>query len=817
MRKWLVRLSGSLLTLGVVLVLGAWLILRGSLPQLDGERPLVGLKGTVEVQRDSLGSVSLHGDSQIDLTRALGYVHAQERFFEMDLSRRRAAGELAELFGPAALDLDRRTRVHRFRARAQTALSDLPPAQRELLEAYSDGINQGVQDLSARPMAYWLVRQQPRHWQPEDSVLVGFAMYLMLQENGVLAERERAQIYAHLPPSVAAFLLRAGTPWDAPLAGGPIPPPAIPPQSDFDARKLPAEAYDELPAPAQGLGISAVDDRHDQPLVGDQHSEIGSNNFAVGGAISAHGGAILANDMHLGHGVPNIWFRLCLHDRSSEIERVCGVSLPGLPGVVSGSNGHVAWGYTNSYGDWFDWVELAIDPDDPDRYLSAEGPQSFVSHEETIRVAGAEEETLTVRETVWGPVFEGDQQPPMALRWVAHLPGAMNLGVAQLAEALNVEQALTAARQTGMPAQNLLVVDRGGRLAWTVIGPIPQRSFEQEPDRPLSGAVPAQIWAGWLPPELRPQIIDPDSSRLWTANNRTMGGEAGRILGDGGYDLGARAGQIRDRLAVGQNFSEADLRAIQLDDQALFLEPWWHLLNQTLQTLPDRDRAAAIDAVASRWNREAAADSAAYRLVRAFRLQTHEFVLAPFAAAIGTEVEDFQWPRLPQSEGVVWQILNERPAHLLGSPWPNYDALLASALETAVAELSAEGELAEQTWGKRNTTAIRHPLSRALPALGWLLNMPAQELPGDSNMPRVQAPAFGASERLVVAPGHEESGLFHMPGGQSGHPLSPFYGSGHDDWAEGRATPFLPGPTVYQLTLVTELGDVGRGAAASSD
>jgi len=798
-RRWSLRLGAALLVLAGVALLAAWLSLRASLPILDGEQPLASLNAAVTVDRDSLGTVSLNGSGELDLVRAMGYVHAQERFFEMDLSRRRSAGELAELFGAAALPLDRSSRVHRFRARALHAFEQLPASQQAALEAYADGVNTGLGALGARPLAYLLVSQQPRAWAAEDSLLVGYSMYLMLQHSGVVAERERMLIHRHLPPSVAAFLIRPGTNWDAPLQGQPMPPAAMPSAAEFDARSFPAEAYDKAPETSQGLGISAADRAVPGLSHPDTHSQVGSNNFAVAGAVTGHGAGILANDMHLGHGVPNIWFRMCLADSQSPIAQTCGVSLPGLPGIVSGSNGHIAWGYTNSYGDWFDYVDVALN-EDGDSYQTADGQRQLTAHEETIVVSGADSEVLQVRETVWGPLIESDNSPPLALRWVAHLPESMNLGLSDLAKALNVDAALAAAHNTGMPAQNLLVVDRLGRLAWTLIGPIPARVGDYDPALPVAAPAPIEIWSGWLPAEQRPALIDPPGHRLWTANNRTTSDDTLKILGDGGYAMGARAKQIRDGLQVREQFAETDLRAIQLDDQALFLESWWHVLNQTL-AMTSHPRADEAKAVAARWNREAGVESAAYRLVRAFRLKTHERMLAPFAVAMGEHIDDFQWPRLPQAEGAVWQLLQARPAHLLGSPWQTYDDLLAEAAIAAIDELGTHGDLAQQTWGKRNTSAIVHPLSRAVPMLAFLLDMPAQPLPGDSNMPRVQGPAFGASERMVVAPGFEEQGLFHMPGGQSGHPLSPYYGSGHQDWAEGRATPFLPGASEHQLVL----------------
>ncbi len=211
----------------------------------------------------------------------------------------------------------------------------------------------------------------------------------------------------------------------------------------------------------------------------------------------------------------------------------------------------------------------------------------------------------------------------------------------------------------------------------------------------------------------------------------------------------------------------------------------------------------ALAAAASRWEGRATVDSTSYRLVRGWRRAVHariaEGLAAPAQAALG---KDFVMPDLPQLEGVAWPLASQRPPHLLSRRYASWDALFEDAAREVRDELAKQGPLAARNWGERNTAAICHPLAAALPLAGkrWLC-MPAQPLPGDGAMPRVQGPAFGASERMVVSPGHEADGVLHMPGGQSGHPLSPFWGAGHDDWVAGRASPFLPGETRYRLQL----------------
>jgi penicillin amidase len=173
-----------------------------------------------------------------------------------------------------------------------------------------------------------------------------------------------------------------------------------------------------------------------------------------------------------------------------------------------------------------------------------------------------------------------------------------------------------------------------------------------------------------------------------------------------------------------------------------------------------------------------------------------------FGAAVRAKDKDFKMPKLSQAEAIVDAIIAKRPENLLPPGYSDWNDLLLKCAERVVKKLDAQsGGLAARTWGEANATRIRHALSKSLPGMGWLLDMPQRELPGDSNMPRVQAPDFGASERFAVEPGFEQYGYFHMPGGQSDNPLSPFYGAGDDDWAQGKAAPFLPGAAKYSFIL----------------
>ncbi len=742
--RWLRRVLLLLFVLVAGLVGLGWWTMRGSLALLEGTGSVKGLGTTVTIERDERGVPTIRAASLPDLARAIGFLHGQDRFFQMDLLRRRAAGELAELVGANALPLDRGARLHRFRALAEEVLrTQLDDSERALLQAYADGANAGLTALRARPWEYFLLRSAPRPWAPVDTILTGYAMTLDLQDGAARRDRTRLLAEEVLGADVAEFFDPRFTPEDAAIDGstGPLPP--LPGPERLEVRKLTAAA-----APVSIEFES-------EPLPG-------SNNFALSGRRTAHGGALVADDMHLGLAVPNIWYRasFVLPDRT-----VTGATLPGTPAMIVGSNGHVAWGFTNSYT--------------RNARLTRVTPGTAIEEaREILHVKGAADEILVIRRTKDGVILPGDKRrPELALDWNAHQAAFANVHLLRLMSAKDAGEAIRLFQGAGIPAQNVLIGDSAGRIAWT-----------------LSGRMDLPV----------PPVYEADA--LWTANNRVVGGESFQMIGEAGFEGPARAAQIRDDLAaITHPATPRDLLAVQLDDRALFLARWRDLLLGLLTpercaNHPDRSELRSF---VENWGGRAAPESVGYRVVREFRRTTSERVLAPIVAALKARDENALGNRL-RSESAIWEILRQRPAHFLPAAFQTWDDLLLGAADEIlkVSVPKSGRPLPEFTFGEINRARIRHPFSSLLPAwAATFLDLPSDPLPGDHQMPRVQAPNFGASQRMVVAPGREQEGIFHLPGGQSGHPLSPFYRAGHEDWVKGNPSAFLPGPTLHRLEL----------------
>jgi penicillin G amidase len=786
--RWL-RWTLSVIVVLAALAIGAgWWAMQQSLPQIEGavSAPSLGSEATLE--RDARGIPVITAATRTDLAFATGYAHGQDRFFQMDLSRRLAAGELSELFGKVAIKQDLRTRRFGFRAVARRVIEAAPADERAVIEAYTRGVNAGRDSLKTRSFEYLLLRAQPRAWAAEDSVLVVHSMWWQLQYGVIRDEIDRRRLEraaaarsdATAAHALIAFVYAGHSDWDSPNYSAEAP--CVQAACTDSARVL----TQSFPAQLRFAGPA------DEPV--EEAVAPGSNNWAVAGIHTRSGVALVANDMHLDLGVPAVWYPARLKVTGNPLVDVTGVTLPGTPAVAAGSNGLVAWGFTNSYGDFSD-VRFG-------KCTSAE----YGVRREHIVVKGAATVEATYREAGAGVVLDGEEYADdvasgdcLQVAWLATRPEATNFRLLGLETARSIDDVLALAPGVGIPGQNLVVGDSRGRIAWTLLGRVPRTTG---PDR-LFGALEYRDAVD------HPRIADPPVGRLWTANQRVVAGELEAALGDdevdvgaGGYDIGARARQIRDGLlSLAGPATEADMLRIQLDSRALFVARWRDLLLALLDedAMHEAPRRREFRALVSDGAMTATADAVGYRLVRTFRGNTLDALWRSLSTGLLGETRT---RRPSQFEAAGWRLVNERPTAIVPPGGGEWRAFLLARLDASIAELLEHCEsLSSCTHGSSEPVAVRHPLSRAVPSLSRLLDMPTLPLTGDHHMPRVQDGAFGASERFAVSPGREVDGYLELPGGPSGHPLSPFYRSGFEDWAQGKPPPFLPGSHAHRLTL----------------
>jgi penicillin G amidase len=813
-RKVVIGASLLLVSLIVVVIALVWGTLYASLPALDGNLQVTGLQSSVEIERDSLGIPTIHGESRKDIAYATGFVHAQDRFFQMDTLRRRGAGVLSELFGPVTLPADREARVHRFRDRADREFDGLDKDGKELLRAYADGVNAGLSHLGAKPFEYYLLGAEPRNWTPQDCILVTYAMALDLQDDPGHVELALDALKRVLPEKAFEFFAPRTSSWDAPLDGSEVSSQApIPKETDFNLRT----AKNQLPVKRGTYRVACEDDfwncEADQsgPDMFETQSAIGSNCWIVGGAKTLNGVPILANDPHLRLRVPNIWYRIAFSWQlaaSATANYVCGVSVPGAPPIAIGSNGHIAWGLTVPYIASDDVVLVDTKDGNPNLYRTPQGWRQFERCSESIRIKGKNPETLNFQMTIWGPIVgktpDGHLQ---ALHQTLDQNGTFNLNRMQLETARTAAEALEIAKISGIPVLNFFVADASGKMGWTIMGPIPRR-IGLDGRLPVSWSDGSHGWSGWYTPGEYPEHYGGNIDFIWNANNRMVGGAEFVRLGDGGYDTGARARQIRDDLRQLQSATQKEMLDIQLDDRALFLDRWHNQLLSVLAipgTLQNPDRIEFWRRLED-WSGRADVGSIAYRLVREYRDKVARLVFEPVSNAAKTIYPGFSYDSV-KFEDPLWSLVESQPTNLLNFKYENWNALFLSAVDSVIQKVKAQPDgYSRYSVGEKNATRIQHPIGAAIPLLGPWLNMPVDRLPGDRfDMPRIQAPTFGSSFRMAVSPGREKDGYLIMTCGESGNPLSPHYRDCHQAWVTNTITPFLPGVATHRIWLRPQL------------
>ncbi|MCH2161124.1 MAG: penicillin acylase family protein [Phycisphaerales bacterium] len=752
--------------------------LLGSPVLAQQESSISGLEQAVDVQVDDHGIPVITAKTYLDALAGQGWMQGQERFFQMDLMRRQAAGELSGIAGVFTVERDSGMAVLRRRELAARILAELPDNEVAMIKAYSRGVNAGFHALPATPIEYQTLGLEPVDWKPADTILVMLTMFDMLerQDGG---EDELQALRSMVPRAYADWLQMQVSPYDALLIAPDVPEtvPAPPTPDIVDARK----AVAALPGLLQDLEPGII---------------LGSNNFAVAGSRTLDGRAILASDPHLAISAPAIWYRLQLDWPGHSM---VGLSLPGVPGIVMGTNGHVAWGMTNTTGDFRDKVVIEVDPDDPSRYRVPGGWEAFDEKPVQIEVRGGEPVDVMSRWTRWGPVLETDAKGrPIAVLSVPNQPGGVNFSLHAMADARTVDDAIEVARHWNGPSQNVLVADADGRIGWILSGWIPNRRGH-DGRVPISMADGDSGWDGPLPEPHRPMLVDPDNGVLYTANNRTVPLPMAARIGHG-FANPARAYRIRQRLEQLENITEADLLDMQLDEHAQSAVPFRALYVEGLENLeqsPNRDRMLRI---LKEWGGRSSVENVALPAIVAFRSallsMTRNQLLRPF----GRSPRERLLAGNAIRENAILAGFRLRPANLLPDGESGWSKLLARAAAKTLEEGGAATEL--EPWGEVNRSNFQHPLAMASPMMGTGFDLPSTPQSGYRGAVRVAHPRFGASARLVVSPNHLEDGILQTPGGQSGDPYSQHYTDLHQAWLDGTAMPLLPGKQARAITLV---------------
>jgi penicillin amidase len=761
MRTLLRGLARVLSAIGFLLILFAALIsgaLWLTLPGRNQTARIPGLTAPVDISFDGDGIPRIHAANDRDAAAALGFVHARDRMFEMELMRRNAAGRLSQIAGPATLPLDRMMRTLGLRRAAEADYDALPAATQAVLQAYANGVNAWITARGRFAAPEFLVLGRPAPWSPVDCLLWAKTMGLWLSLNW-RTELSRQALAGKLPQHLIDEL------W--PDESGPGRPEAMLtlPRRFADAAGRLAQALPDFPSPFT-LPHTA------------------SNEWAVDGRHSVTGAPLLAGDPHLAFGFPAIWYLARIETPDNTL---VGATAPGVPGVVIGRNAHIAWTFTTTGADTQDvFVETPVGDND---YQTPDGPKPFTTRQERIKVRGRPDDVLIVRETRHGPVISdlrGDKDGPvLAVSMASLAPGdTAAAGLFALNHAQDVAQAGAAAAQITAPVQNLLVADRN-TIGLFVTGRVPVRRAG-DGSAPVAGADGAHDWIGWASGDQLPHIVAPPSGRLVNTNERIAPPDFPVFLGRDWFG-DWRAQRVRTLLDSASHHSVDDFARMQVDVVSAFAQ---RLLKVLLAVPAQPDPVAKAQALLRGWDGAMTMDAPQPLIFNAWIMQFYALVLqkAGVPLADGGPVPDF-----------VAFVLSPAGAHWCGG---DCTPLLGQALKQAVDALVARfgRDPAAWRWGTAHPAVFAHPVLRAIPVLGALTTASIPS-PGDDTTIDRGGPRFGefssvhgAAYRGVYDLADLDRSRFVITPGQSGNPLSRFSRNFMTRWRNGASITIGPQP-----------------------
>jgi penicillin amidase len=755
----------------VLLLPVAWFVWRAwrAVPSYDGDLHVAGPSQPVRIVRDERAVPHLYAHNLDDLFFAQGYVHAQERLWQMDVLRRTARGQLAEVFGPAALPVDKENRLLGLGSVADRTAEALDPETRQQLEAYARGVNAFIEShsgpllVSGLPIEFVLLRYRPEPWQPADSLAVGLNMFKLLT---TVWPRElmRAQVSGRVGAERAADLYVSRSDFDRPIA----------------------EPVTAPRPPRRERVFVAYDCRHSltPPTATEMQAPAASNNWVVAGTRTAAGAPLLADDMHLPHGVPSIWFINHLKAPEADLD-VIGFSLPGLPWVIVGHNGRVAWGFTNLMADTQDLFIERFDPKDPSRYMTPTGWQAVRRRMEHISVRGTKDVDLEVLETRHGPIVHDDGDFKLALQWTARDTAQFAFPFLAINQAQDAEELNQALAGYGGPPQNVVYADAEGNIGYHAAGRVPLRRNGRGL-LPVEGESTRFDWVDYVAFEHLPQAVNPPTGVLATANNRTVPENYPYYITED-WIAPARIARIYQLLEEEKLFVPEDLLRIQGDVVSL---PDRFLAEQLLAagataTTHSPPRAQAL-ALLEGWDGSMDAEQAAPVLTTAVAERLLEELLRPY---LDDDWNSYQWFMSPV---FLQDVLRERPARWLPEKYQSYDELLLAVLDYALQKLHPQAgtfNVQQLRWGHRMRVRFAHPFGDRLRVLRRWFSVGGQPQSGGRYSVKQTGTTYGPSERMVVDFADLDQTLMNITLGQSGHLASPHYQDQYRAWLEVRSFP----------------------------
>jgi penicillin amidase len=781
---------------------------RAALPQVDGTIRLSGLAGPVTVTYDALGVPNISAANLPDLFFAQGYVTAQDRLWQMDMTRRYASGDLAAILGPEYVKLDREHRILGLRQVAERNVANMGVAQRAHFEAYAAGVNAYIaQHQKTLPLEFRFLTYFPHVWTVEDSVLVGLSMTEFLNHGLYKDELEREKVLAKLGPELTADLF-VNSSWrdhppgtDTTYLENEIPGETTPDEEEDPAPKkkssriTPEEKQIPRLLGRHGDLVARDDKNNNERLYGvpkgtplrseapEDSLHPGSNNWVVSGTHTASGKPLLSNDMHLDLHIPNVWYEA--HLTAGDFD-VAGVTLPGVPFVISGHNRYVAWGFTNLGPNVEDlYIEKF---NDKGEYLAPQGWVQPEHRKEIIRVKGKPEVNVDVEITRHGPIISDiipGEERKLALKWTIYDPQAAGAPFFAADSAKNWQDFRAAFSHFGAPGQNVVYADVEGHIGYQATGMVPIRAAG-DGSVPVPGDDDSHEWTGYVPYDKLPSVYDPPSGIIATAN--------GRVTPDGypytvSIEWGSpyRTERIYKLLNTKKKLTPTDMLAIQTDIVSALdrfcAERFVYAVDHTA-TASRRAKSAAD--LMRNWDGTMATDSAAATVAYFSRKKLEELLLKP---KLGDDWKQYRWFMRP-----VWleNILSHQPARWLPDGYVNYDALLTAAVEGAVSDAEAPHALATWRWGRVHRVDIKHPFWSNFPILKRAAGPGPQPLSGDGETVKQVSAHFGPSERLTVDFSDLDNSTLNIVNGQSGNIFDEHYNDQWNAYSQGTtfALPF---------------------------